>query len=315
MKDLKGRTAVVTGGASGIGRAMVDRFAAEGMRVVVSDVDQAGIDAAVADVTGLGGEAIGVRTDVSQRAAVEALAAAAVEAFGAVHVVCNNAGVVVGGRVEDLTEEEWRWVVDVDLWGPVHGVRVFLPLLESGGEGHIVSTSSTSGLGVPVFNAPYSVAKAGVIALMETVRRELEDRGSPVGASVLCPGPVATPLIARSAEHARGAVAARSETDEGRRFDEVSDTLLQVGVAPDRRRRHGRRRHSREPLLDPHPPRVGRGHAPPHRADGDDRRAGRAGARLISRAGRPRRRARGAASRAGARPPARRWDRVARRRR
>lgn len=232
MRDLHGKTAVVTGGASGIGRAMVDRFAAEGMRVVVSDVDQAGIDSAVGAVLGLGGEAVGVRTDVSKRMEVEALAAAAVEAFGAVHVVCNNAGVVVGGRVEDLTEDEWRWVVDVDLWGPVHGVRVFLPLLEAGGEGHIVSTSSTSGLGAPVFNGPYSVAKAGVIALMETVRRELEDRGSPVGASVLCPGPVATPLIARSAEHARGAVGTRSETDEGRRFDEVSDTLLQVGVAP-----------------------------------------------------------------------------------
>jgi NAD(P)-dependent dehydrogenase (short-subunit alcohol dehydrogenase family) len=232
MHDLKGRTAVVTGGASGIGLALVERFAAEGMHVVVSDVDSAGIDAAVAAVGGLGGEAIGVRTDVSKREEVEALAAAAIEAFGAVHVVCNNAGVVVGGRVEDLTEEEWRWVVEVDLWGPVHGVRTFLPLLEAHGDGHIVSTSSTSGLGAPVFNAPYSVAKAGVIALMETVRRELEDRGSTVGASVLCPGPVATPLIERSTV-AAGALADRSVTAEGRRFDETSGTLLQVGVAPD----------------------------------------------------------------------------------
>jgi NAD(P)-dependent dehydrogenase (short-subunit alcohol dehydrogenase family) len=122
-------------------------------------------------------------------------------------------------------------VVEVDLWGPVHGVRVFLPLLEAQGEGHLVSTASTSGLGAPVFNAPYSMSKAAVIALMETVRRELDDRGSPVGASVLCPGPVATPLIARSASRA-GALSARSHTEEGRRFDEVSDTLLRVGVAP-----------------------------------------------------------------------------------
>lgn len=232
MRDLNGRTAVVTGGASGIGRALVERFAAEGMRVVVSDVDDAGIAAAVEAVTGLGGEAIGVRTDVSRREDVEALATAAVEAFGAVNVVCNNAGVVVGGRVEELTEEEWRWVVEVDLWGPVHGVRAFLPLLEAHGDGHIVSTSSTSGLGAPVFNGPYSAAKAGVIALMETVRRELDDRGSSVGASVLCPGPVATPLIERSTV-AAGALVDRSATAEGRRFDETSGTLLEVGVAPE----------------------------------------------------------------------------------
>ena len=233
MQDLKGRTAVVTGGASGIGRALVERFAVEGMRVVVSDVDAAGIDAAVAAVHDLGSEAIGVCADVSERKEVEGIAAAAVETFGRVDVVCNNAGVVVGGRVEDLTDEEWRWVVDVDLWGPVHGVRTFLPLLEAQGEGHIVSTASTSGLGAPVFNAPYSVAKAGVIALMETVRRELDDRGSRVGASVLCPGPVATSLIERSAA-AAGQLGARSHTAEGRQFDEVSGALLgQVGVAPE----------------------------------------------------------------------------------
>jgi NAD(P)-dependent dehydrogenase (short-subunit alcohol dehydrogenase family) len=233
VKDLHGKTAVVTGAASGIGRAMVERFAAEGMRVVASDVDQAGIDAAVAAVAGLGGEAVGVRADVSRRQDVDGLAVAALDAFGAVHVVCNNAGVVIGGRVEDLTEEEWRWVVDVDLWGPIHGVRVFLPLLEAQGEGHINSTASTSGLGAPLFNAPYSVAKAGVIALMETVRRELDDRSSPIGASVLCPGPVATPLIERSAANASGAVTARSDTAEGRRFDEVSGSLLgQVGLDP-----------------------------------------------------------------------------------
>jgi NAD(P)-dependent dehydrogenase (short-subunit alcohol dehydrogenase family) len=231
MHDLRGRTAVVTGAASGIGRAMVDRFAAEGMSVVVADVDPAGIDAAVAAVTAAGGSAVGAVADVSRRADVEALATTAVAAFGAVHLVCSNAGVVIGGRVEDLTEEEWRWVLEVDLWGPIHGARVFLPLLEAQGEGHLVATSSTSGLGAPVFNAPYSVAKAGVIALMETVRRELDDRGSPVGASVLCPGPVATPLIERSAARA-GSLGDRSRTAEGRRFEDTSGALLEVGVAP-----------------------------------------------------------------------------------
>lgn len=233
MRELAGRTAVVTGGASGIGRALVERFAEEGMNVVVSDVDESGIDAGVAAALARGVGAIGVRSDVAQRGDVEALAAATIDAFGAVHVVCNNAGVVVGGRVEELTEEEWRWVLDVDLWGPIHGVRVFLPLLEAHGDGHILSTASTSGLGAPVFNAPYSVAKAGVIALMETVRRELDERGSPVGASVLCPGPVATPLIARSAAHADASISARSATPEGRRFADQSGALLDVGVAPE----------------------------------------------------------------------------------
>ena len=233
MENLEGRTAVVTGGAGGIGRAMVDRFAAEGMKVVVADIDQAAVDRVAADLVASGASAIGVAVDVVDLAAVQRLADAAVDAFGAVHVVCNNAGVVVGGRVEDLTEAEWRWVIDVDLWGPINGVRVFLPLLEAQGEGHLVSTSSTSGLGAPVFNAPYSVAKAGVIALMETVRRELDDRRSPVGASVLCPGPIATDLVDRSLAQAAAAVDERSDTVEGRRFNDVSGSLLQqVGKSP-----------------------------------------------------------------------------------
>ena len=252
---------------------MVERFAAEGMQVVVSDVDQRGIDEVVAAVDEGGGTTLGFRADVSQRLEVEALAAATLAAFGAVHVVCNNAGVVIGGRIEDLTEEEWRWVVDVDFWGPVHGVRVFLPILEAQGEGHVVSTSSTSGLGAPVFNAPYSAAKAGVIALMETLRRELDDRGSPVGASVLCPGPVATPLIERSASHAgrpqrpfahRGGPAVRRDLGHA----------ATGGRGPRRRRRHGGRRHHHRPILDPHPPGVGRGDAAPYRAHGDHRRTG-----------------------------------------
>lgn len=226
IRQLSGRVAVVTGGAGGIGAALAARFAAEGMRVVVADVNAAAAEAAAARLCGSGAEAIGIAADVSRRDGVEALARAVLDHFGAVHVVCNNAGVVLGGRVEELTDDEWRWVIDVDLWGAIHGVRVFLPILEAQGEGHIVSTSSTSGLGAPPFIGPYAVAKAGVIGLMETVRRELEARQSPIGASVLCPGPVRTALVDASEQLAPPAVA-RSATPEGEGFRRDSGSLLQ----------------------------------------------------------------------------------------
>ena len=225
MKDLAGKTAVVTGGASGIGRAMVDRFTAEGMNVVVADIDRTAAEATAAELVGAGHRAVGIRTDVSRVDDIRALAEATIDSFGAVHVVCNNAGVVIGGRVEELTDDEWRWVIDVDLWGAINGIRVFLPLIEAQGVGHLVSTSSTSGLVAPPFIAPYSVAKAGVITLMEAVRRELDARQSPVGASVLVPGPVDTPLL--SSPHNRPAtLPQRSDTPEGRAFASSSASYL-----------------------------------------------------------------------------------------
>jgi NAD(P)-dependent dehydrogenase (short-subunit alcohol dehydrogenase family) len=222
MRDLVGRVAVVTGAASGIGAAMVARFVGAGMRVVASDVDG---DALAGAVGGMTGDVRAVVADVSRRVDVEGLATAALDEFGAVHVVCNNAGIVIAGRIEDLTEQEWRRVLDVDLWGAIHGVRVFLPLIERAGEGHLVSTSSTSGLGAPPFIAPYAVAKAGVIGLMESLRRELTERNSPVGASVLCPGPVATGLIANSGRLA-GGIADRSASRDGQAFDRTSGAML-----------------------------------------------------------------------------------------
>ena len=225
MNDLVGKTAVVTGGASGIGRAMVDRFTAEGMNVVVADIDRAAVEATAAELVDAGHPAIGIRTDVSRLDDIRALAEATVDSFRAVHVVCNNAGVVIGGRVEDLTDDEWRWVIDVDLWGAINGMRVFLPLIEAQGDGHLVSTASTSGLVAPPFIAPYSVAKAGVIALMEAVRRELDARQSPVGASVLVPGPVDTPLLSSRHNHPE-ALTQRSDTPEGRAFSSKSASYL-----------------------------------------------------------------------------------------
>ena len=232
MRELADRTAVVTGGASGIGRAMAERFAAEGMRVVVADIDAPALDGTVADLRAAGHEAVGVRTDVAKASDIRALADAALDAFGAVHLVCNNAGVVVGGRVDELTDDEWRWVIDVDLWSAIHGARVFLPLLERQGEGHLIATSSTSGLSAPPFIGPYAVAKAGVIGLMECLRRELEERQSPVGASVLCPGPVKTAIVQSHATRL-GAEGERTDTAEGRSFLTGSGALLaETGKEP-----------------------------------------------------------------------------------
>ncbi|HSS08599.1 MAG TPA: SDR family NAD(P)-dependent oxidoreductase [Acidimicrobiales bacterium] len=225
MEDSEGRTAAVTGGASGMGRALVERMAAEGMNVVVADTEERALDAVVDRLTSFGRPAIGVRTDVSQLADLEALADAATKAFGAIHVLCANAGVMVGGRIEELTADEWEWVIGVDVWAVIHAVRVFLPLIERQCDGHLVATSSASGLAAPAFIAPYGVAKAGVIALMETLRRELDARQSPIGASVLCPGMVNTRLTESERNRPPG-LSGRSNTEEGCKFSELAGAGL-----------------------------------------------------------------------------------------
>lgn len=231
MQAVEGRVAVVTGAAGGIGSAMVDRFATAGMNMVVTDLDGDGVERTAAAARERGVDVAVVVGDASSRAGVDAILDVALDAFGTVNVLCANAGVVRGGRVEELTEEEWSWILDVDLWGPIHAVRAFLPVIEASGEGHLLATASTSALVAPLFNAPYSVAKAGVIALMETVRRELDDRRSPIGASVLCPSSVNTDLIARSESRSAG-LDARSVTDGGRQFAERSSAGLAQGLAP-----------------------------------------------------------------------------------
>ena len=187
---------------------------------------------------------------------------------------------MIGGRVEDLTDDEWRWVIDVDLWGAINGIRVFLPLIEAQGAGHLLSTSSTSGLVAPPFIAPYSVAKAGVITLMEAVRRELDARQLPVGASVLVPGPVDTPLL--SSQHNRpDTLTQRSDTPEGRAFCvELRELSRNCREGSGGGRRARRRGDPCQPVLDPHPPRVDRHPAASGRRDHDDRHAHRAPRRL-----------------------------------
>lgn len=193
IADLAGRTAVITGGASGLGLAMAHRFGREGAHVVVADVEQAALDAAHAELTAAGVDVLAVRTDVRHADAVQALADAAVERYGRVHVVCNNAGVVTSGPVEDTSLEQWQWVVDVNLWGVVHGCRTFLPLLRAHGEpAHVVNTASMAGLDAGPLMASYFATKFAVVALTESLWHEQQLAGSNVGVSVLCPGFVRT---------------------------------------------------------------------------------------------------------------------------
>jgi NAD(P)-dependent dehydrogenase (short-subunit alcohol dehydrogenase family) len=190
MREFTGRVAVVTGAASGIGRAMAGRFAAEGMRVVLADVEQEALDRAAGQLRAGGATVLAVPTDVSRADDVQALADAAVAEFGTVHVLCNNAGVGMGSDFAKIPLSTWEWVLGVDLWGVIHGCRTFLPLLTEQDEAHIVNTSSMAALnGHPLGLAPYTVAKSGVLGLSQNLFFELAaTTGGRVGVSVLIPG-------------------------------------------------------------------------------------------------------------------------------
>jgi NAD(P)-dependent dehydrogenase (short-subunit alcohol dehydrogenase family) len=193
MKEFPGKVAVVTGGASGIGRAMAERFAAEGMKVVLADIEQAALDRAVAEMKAKGTQVAGKRTDVSKAEDVEALAKFAVDTFGAVHVACNNAGVGMGGSAWGMTVKDWEWMLGVNLWGVIHGIRTFVPLmLAQGDDCHIVNTASGAGLHTRPFLGMYAATKHAVVALSESMYHELRLTGSKVGVSVLCPAVVNT---------------------------------------------------------------------------------------------------------------------------
>jgi NAD(P)-dependent dehydrogenase (short-subunit alcohol dehydrogenase family) len=192
VRDLDSKVAVITGAASGIGRAMVDQFLAEGMRVVLADVEQAALDGAVAELESYADRIVAVTADVSKAEDVEALATTAIERFGGVHVLCSNAGVSTFGRSWKFSLADWEWVLGVNIWGVIHGMRSFVPRFVEQGEGHIVNTSSMVGVNTATGLAPYSVSKHGVVALSEALALELQEIESGVGVSVLCPGFVRT---------------------------------------------------------------------------------------------------------------------------
>ncbi len=191
MERLDGRTAFVTGGASGLGLAMAQAFVREGMKVMIADIDQGAVERAVEALGGGGAGVAGTTCDVADRSSVEAAARKTIEAFGKVHVVCNNAGVGVVGPIGTIAARDWDWIFDVNLKGVIHGVEVFLPLIESHGEGgHFVNTGSMSSLVVRPGREPYAATKFAILALSEGWAMQLEPRG--IGVSVLCPGYVRT---------------------------------------------------------------------------------------------------------------------------
>lgn len=193
MDDFKGRVAVVTGGGSGIGAAMAQAFAKLGSKIVLADVDQAGMERVAGEIRRAGGEAIAVATDVTNLAEVTRLADRTIDAFGAAHIVCNNAGVGVYGPLAEATERDWQWVMNVNVWGVVHGIQAFVPrILAQKQGGHVVNTASMAGLtGMPGLGV-YCATKFAVVGLTESLNRELQGTG--VGASVLCPMVVNTQI-------------------------------------------------------------------------------------------------------------------------
>jgi NAD(P)-dependent dehydrogenase (short-subunit alcohol dehydrogenase family) len=196
MKTFKDKVAVITGAASGIGRALAKRCAWEGMRVVLADVEAAALAQAEAELKAAGAEVLAVRTDVSQAEDVEALARATRDAYGGVHLLCNNAGVGTGATAWEATLGDWQWVIGVNLWGVIHGIRSFVPImLAQEAESHIVNTASIAGLISYAPDAPYHTTKHAIVALSEKLYYDLAVYGPQVGVSVLCPGMVDTRIL------------------------------------------------------------------------------------------------------------------------
>jgi len=194
MRELAGKVAVVTGAAGGIGLALSRRLGADGMRVMMADLGEPELAAAAASLAAEGIQAATAVTDVSDPDSVDDLAQAVLGRFGAVHVVCNNAGVSRGGPSWEVPLPVWNWMVGVNLFGIVHGIRSFMPHLLAQGEGHIVNTASVAGLLASPWGGPYSATKHAAVAISESLYHELAAVGSPVGVSVLCPGPVRTKI-------------------------------------------------------------------------------------------------------------------------
>jgi NAD(P)-dependent dehydrogenase (short-subunit alcohol dehydrogenase family) len=229
MDNLAGKAAFITGAASGIGFAMARVFAREGMRVALGDVEQGRLDGAVQQLADSGCDVVGVQVDVTDRGSVARARDAVLDAYGTVHLLCNNAGVNVPGPLHEVSYKDWDWVMGVNLWGVVHGVHEFLPeLMQHGSGAHVVNTASVGGLvgmrGLGIYNA----TKFGVVGMTEALRADMEQCG--VGVSVLCPGIVSTSL--GTSERNRPAHLRDADADAEQATAEAADAAPGPGTDP-----------------------------------------------------------------------------------
>lgn len=235
MQDLDGRVAVVTGAGSGIGRALTVALAAEGMRVVLADVDEAGLDATAASLVAAGTDAGDVMvqpTDVRVEAELDRLADRVESEWGGTDVLCNNAGVFVGGFLWERPAADLEFVLGVNLWGILHGIRAFVPrMIARGTEAHVVNTCSIAGLLGSPYAGPYGISKFAALAATETLASDLVAVGAPIGVTALCPGIVATE-IARGSERHRPAELRTDRTEDQDFVGQVLDDLVEDGIDP-----------------------------------------------------------------------------------
>ncbi len=236
MKDLAGKAAWITGGASGIGLALARRLAAEKMRLAIVDVEEGALREAEAELRGAGATVIALRADVASAADVDAAAKRARDAYGTIRVICNNAGVGGGtGPTWELSEADWKWSIDVNLWGVIHGMRALLPqLVASGEDGHVVNTASIAGLTSTPFMSPYTAAKHAVVALSECLAKELELAKKPVGVSVVCPAFVKTHIASSHRNRPAPDKPAAPPSETAAKFGTVLSQMVDAGIPAER---------------------------------------------------------------------------------
>ena len=233
MEHLEGKVAVVTGAGSGIGKAMAERFVAEGMKVVLAELDEVRLRTIETQLAERGGDVLPVVVDTALEESVQSLAQRTLDHYGAAHVLCNNAGVVGTGDPWTGPMSVWDWVVGINLYGVIHGIRAFLPIMQEQGEGHIVNTASMAGLLAMPGAAPYNVTKHGVMTLSEGLFIELKGTGSPVSCSVLCPGFVRTELMDKMTWADRlGSQPAPTANPIGQMMDQALRDGVEAGISP-----------------------------------------------------------------------------------
>jgi NAD(P)-dependent dehydrogenase (short-subunit alcohol dehydrogenase family) len=234
VEDLDGKVAVVTGAASGIGRSLAHAFAGQGMRLVLADIEAAPLEDVASELRGSGTEVFAVTADVSIASDVERIATAAEDVFGGLHLACNNAGVAAGGLSWEVGLEDWDWVLGVNLYGVIHGIRSFVPRIIASGGGHIVNTASMAGLTSAPGMGPYNVSKHAVVTLSETLALELAMTHPEVGVTVLCPGWVRTQINRSERNRPADDARPRSEGDEAAvpALRSMIDDLIETGLDP-----------------------------------------------------------------------------------